>query len=84
MLAGQTLTFDVEVVAVREATEEEVQHGRVRQEAAVAAPRSRPRQITTTKAVVVVAKAMTTVKKKTAAAAAVAVVLTNTKISGLV
>ena len=32
MLAGQTLTFDVEVVAVREATEEEVQHGHVHQE----------------------------------------------------
>ncbi|CAH6804680.1 FKBP-type peptidyl-prolyl cis-trans isomerase SlyD [Vibrio chagasii] len=31
MLAGQTLTFDVEVVAVREATEEEVQHGHVHQ-----------------------------------------------------
>ncbi len=37
MLAGQTLTFDVEVVAVREATEEEVQHGHVRKKAAVAA-----------------------------------------------
>ncbi|MFA0195331.1 peptidylprolyl isomerase [Vibrio artabrorum] len=32
MLAGQTLTFDVEVVAVREATEEEIQHGHVHQE----------------------------------------------------
>ena len=32
MLAGQTLTFDVEVVAVREATEEEVQHGHVHQD----------------------------------------------------
>ena len=32
MLAGQTLTFDVEAVAVREATEEEVQHGHVHQE----------------------------------------------------
>ena len=31
MLAGQTLTFDVEVVAVREATEEEVQHGHIHQ-----------------------------------------------------
>ncbi|WP_394249284.1 peptidylprolyl isomerase [Vibrio profundi] len=31
MLAGQTLTFDVEVVAVREATEEEIQHGHVHQ-----------------------------------------------------
>ena len=28
-LAGMTLTFDVEVVAVREATEEEVEHGHV-------------------------------------------------------
>lgn len=31
MLAGQTLTFDVEVVAVRAATEEEVAHGHVHQ-----------------------------------------------------
>ncbi len=31
MLAGQTLTFDVEVVAVREATTEEVEHGHVHQ-----------------------------------------------------
>ncbi len=31
MLAGQTLTFDVEVVAVRAATEEELQHGHVHQ-----------------------------------------------------
>lgn len=31
MLAGQILTFDVEVVAVREATEEEVAHGHVHQ-----------------------------------------------------
>jgi FKBP-type peptidyl-prolyl cis-trans isomerase SlyD len=29
MLAGQTLTFDVEVVAIREATAEEIQHGHV-------------------------------------------------------
>lgn len=29
MLAGQTLTFDVEVLAVREATEEEIEHGHV-------------------------------------------------------
>ncbi|MDP5255330.1 MULTISPECIES: peptidylprolyl isomerase [unclassified Vibrio] len=29
MLAGQTLTFDVEVVAVREATAEEIEHGHV-------------------------------------------------------
>ncbi|PMH46305.1 peptidylprolyl isomerase [Vibrio sp. 10N.286.49.B3] len=34
MLAGQTLTFDVEVVAVRAATEEEAQHGHVHQEGA--------------------------------------------------
>ncbi|MBU2895299.1 peptidylprolyl isomerase [Vibrio hepatarius] len=32
MLAGQTLTFDVEVVAVREATAEEIEHGHVHQE----------------------------------------------------
>ena len=32
MLAGQTLTFDVEVVAVREATAEEAEHGHVHQE----------------------------------------------------
>ncbi|MFB9137211.1 peptidylprolyl isomerase [Vibrio sp. AK197] len=31
MLAGQTLTFDVEVVAVREATQEELDHGHVHQ-----------------------------------------------------
>ncbi len=31
MLAGQTLTFDVEVVAVREATKEEIEHGHVHQ-----------------------------------------------------
>ncbi len=31
MLAGQTLTFTVEVVAVREATEEEIEHGHVHQ-----------------------------------------------------
>ncbi|MFV0574929.1 MAG: peptidylprolyl isomerase [Vibrio sp.] len=31
MLAGQTLTFDVEVVAVRAATEEEIAHGHVHQ-----------------------------------------------------
>ena len=31
MLVGQTLTFDVEVVAVREATEEEMAHGHVHQ-----------------------------------------------------
>lgn len=29
MLAGQTLTFDVEVVAMREATEEEIAHGHI-------------------------------------------------------
>ncbi|MBD1565338.1 peptidylprolyl isomerase [Vibrio sp. S12_S33] len=32
MLAGQTLTFDVEVVAMRAATEEEVEHGHLHQE----------------------------------------------------
>lgn len=32
MLAGQTLTFDVEVVAIREATETEIQHGHIHQE----------------------------------------------------
>ncbi|MCL9775606.1 MULTISPECIES: peptidylprolyl isomerase [Vibrio] len=32
MLAGQTLTFDVEVVALREATEEEAAHGHIHQE----------------------------------------------------
>lgn len=31
MLAGQTLTFDVEVVAIRAATEEEIQHGHIHQ-----------------------------------------------------
>ncbi|WP_428772659.1 peptidylprolyl isomerase [Vibrio sp.] len=31
MLAGQTLTFDVEVVAVRAASDEELQHGHVHQ-----------------------------------------------------
>ncbi|EIE1227005.1 peptidylprolyl isomerase [Vibrio vulnificus] len=31
MLAGQTLTFDVEVVAVREATAEEIEHGHIHQ-----------------------------------------------------
>lgn len=31
MLAGQTLTFDVEVVAIRAATEEEIQHGHMHQ-----------------------------------------------------
>ncbi|MPW37575.1 peptidylprolyl isomerase [Vibrio sp. B1Z05] len=34
MLAGQTLTFDVEVVAIREATEEEVAHGHIHREGA--------------------------------------------------
>ncbi len=29
MLAGQTLTFDVEVVAVREATADEIEHGHI-------------------------------------------------------
>ncbi|OIQ25422.1 peptidylprolyl isomerase [uncultured Vibrio sp.] len=29
MLAGQTLVFDVEVVAVREATEDEIEHGHI-------------------------------------------------------
>ncbi|MFA0084918.1 peptidylprolyl isomerase [Vibrio sp. 10N.286.49.C2] len=32
MLAGQTLTFDVEVVAMREATAEEAEHGHIHQE----------------------------------------------------
>ncbi|MGC9403079.1 peptidylprolyl isomerase [Vibrio genomosp. F10] len=32
MLAGQTLTFDVEVIAVREATAEELEHGHVHKE----------------------------------------------------
>ncbi|WP_070963466.1 peptidylprolyl isomerase [Vibrio sonorensis] len=31
MLAGQVLTFDVEVVAIREATQEEIEHGHVHQ-----------------------------------------------------
>ncbi|MBE3652587.1 peptidylprolyl isomerase [Vibrio navarrensis] len=31
MLAGQTLTFDVEVIAVREATAEEIEHGHIHQ-----------------------------------------------------
>lgn len=31
MLAGQTLTFDVEVVAIRAATEDEIQHGHIHQ-----------------------------------------------------
>ncbi|WP_162047314.1 peptidylprolyl isomerase [Vibrio taketomensis] len=31
MLAGQTLTFSVEVVAIREATEEEIAHGHIHQ-----------------------------------------------------
>ena len=31
MLAGQTLTFDVEVVATREATADEIEHGHVHQ-----------------------------------------------------
>ncbi|MDW6002776.1 peptidylprolyl isomerase [Vibrio mangrovi] len=31
MLAGQTLTFDVEVVAVRSATDEEIAHGHIHQ-----------------------------------------------------
>ncbi|GAL37762.1 peptidylprolyl isomerase [Vibrio variabilis] len=31
MLAGQTLTFDVEVVALREATAEEIEHGHIHQ-----------------------------------------------------
>ncbi|AQP35221.1 peptidylprolyl isomerase [Vibrio anguillarum] len=31
MLAGQTLTFEVEVVAIRAATEEEIQHGHIHQ-----------------------------------------------------
>jgi FKBP-type peptidyl-prolyl cis-trans isomerase SlyD len=31
MLAGQTLTFDVEVVAMREATDEEIAHGHIHQ-----------------------------------------------------
>ncbi|MGR5207430.1 peptidylprolyl isomerase [Vibrio alfacsensis] len=31
MLAGQTLTFEVEVVAVREATAEEIEHGHIHQ-----------------------------------------------------
>ncbi|GAD80601.1 peptidylprolyl isomerase [Vibrio ezurae] len=34
MLAGQTLTFDVEVVAIREATEEEIAHGHIHREGA--------------------------------------------------
>lgn len=32
MLAGQTLTFDVEVMAMREATAEEVEHGHIHKE----------------------------------------------------
>ncbi|WP_394212535.1 peptidylprolyl isomerase [Enterovibrio calviensis] len=32
MLAGQTLTFDVEVIELREATEEEIAHGHIHQE----------------------------------------------------
>ncbi|MEZ9927011.1 peptidylprolyl isomerase [Vibrio breoganii] len=32
MLAGQTLTFDVEVVAIREATESEIEHGHIHKE----------------------------------------------------
>lgn len=32
MLAGQTLTFDVEVVATRAATEDEIEHGHIHQE----------------------------------------------------
>lgn len=32
MLAGQTLTFDVEVIATREATAEEVEHGHIHKE----------------------------------------------------
>ncbi|MGR5503591.1 peptidylprolyl isomerase [Vibrio sp. DNB22_10_4] len=31
MLAGQTLTFDVEVVALRDATAEEIEHGHIHQ-----------------------------------------------------
>lgn len=31
MLAGQTLTFDVEVVAIREAKAEEIEHGHIHQ-----------------------------------------------------
>lgn len=31
MLAGQTLTFDVEVIALRAASEEEISHGHVHQ-----------------------------------------------------
>jgi FKBP-type peptidyl-prolyl cis-trans isomerase SlyD len=31
MLAGQTLTFEVEVVATREATAEEIEHGHIHQ-----------------------------------------------------
>lgn len=31
MLAGQTLHFDIEVVAIREATEEEIEHGHLHQ-----------------------------------------------------
>jgi len=32
MLAGQTLTFDVEVIATREATAEEIEHGHIHKE----------------------------------------------------
>ncbi|EGU61013.1 FKBP-type peptidyl-prolyl cis-trans isomerase 2 [Vibrio nigripulchritudo ATCC 27043] len=32
MLAGQTLTFDVEVISTREATAEEIEHGHIHQE----------------------------------------------------
>ncbi|TOE95537.1 peptidylprolyl isomerase, partial [Vibrio parahaemolyticus] len=31
MLAGQTLTFEVEVMATREATAEEIEHGHIHQ-----------------------------------------------------
>ena len=32
MLAGQTLTFDIEVMAVREATEDEIAHGHIHED----------------------------------------------------
>lgn len=45
MLTGQNLKFNVEVVAIREATEEELAHEVARSRRARSPPRSRPRRL---------------------------------------
>ncbi len=81
MLAGQSLTFTVEVVAVRAATEDEIAHGHIHQAGGCGHDHDHDLIM---KAVAAVAKAtvtitMVTVRKKAAAVAAAVVVLTNSE-----